>query len=176
METERQARTVGLQAIVGPALNYASHIAKCTETLIAAMDRFDEADEAVACADTGDEEEIATDAREEAALDIRESRRAIRNAIYEFRKRLPEVQAALQPNASHQPRRFSASAAWPCWALRYLSVPMLLSNTLARATHFFWDIFQLGDAVVNTQYRLLVMHMNVSFKWKAGNHRSVHIS
>lgn len=100
METEHEARTVGLQAIVGPALDYASHIANCTERLMAALDRFDEADEAVACADTGDEEEIATDAREEAALDIRESRRAIRNAIYEFRKRLPEIQAALQPNAA----------------------------------------------------------------------------
>lgn len=99
MSTKPEALSVGLDALVGPALNYASHIADCTERLMAAMDRFDEADEAVACADTADEEQTATDTREEAALDIGEHRRAIANAIYEYRKRLPEVRAALRPNA-----------------------------------------------------------------------------
>src|SRR3546814_9889531 len=82
-EQNPEGGAVPLERIVGPALTYASHIADCTERLMAAMDRFDEADEAVACADTAGEEETATETREEAALDIGEHRRAITNAIYE---------------------------------------------------------------------------------------------
>src|SRR3546814_6165630 len=79
------------------------------ERLMAAMDRFDEADEAVACADTAGEEETATETREEAALDIGEHRRAITNAIYEYRKRLPNVRAALRPNTTYADRASSES-------------------------------------------------------------------
>lgn len=53
---------------------------------------------------------------------------------------------------------------------------MLPSNTFARATHFFRDIFQLGNSIVDTQYSFLVMHMDVSYKWKARYHCSVYIS
>src|SRR3546814_21137032 len=100
-EQNPEGGAVPLERIVGPALTYASHIADCTERLMAAMDRFDEADEAVACADTAGEEETATETREEAALDIGEHRRAITNAIYEYRKRLPNVRDALPPNTPY---------------------------------------------------------------------------
>lgn len=102
-ETTENSPSVGpvspLERLVVPALDYASHIAACTERLMAAMDRFDEADEAAASADTSEEEQNAMEEREEAALDINEHRRSITNAIYEYRKRLPEVLAALRPNA-----------------------------------------------------------------------------
>lgn len=96
MSTEREARTVGLDALVGPALDYASHLAVCAEKYLDAHNRFEEADEDFACSETSDEEEAAAAAREDAAQDMSEYCRAIRVAIYEYRKRLPEVRVALK--------------------------------------------------------------------------------
>ena len=91
--------TTDVERLVGPALTYASHIADCAERYAAASDRFEIADEKVAQADTQEEEERAQDEREQAAHDMRDHRRAMQSAFYEYRKRLPEVRAALRPNA-----------------------------------------------------------------------------
>lgn len=96
METEREALTVPLEPVVGPALDYASHLAVCAEKYLDAHNRFEEADEDFACAETSDQEDAAAAAREDAAQDMGEFCRAIRVAIYEYRKRLPEVRAALK--------------------------------------------------------------------------------
>lgn len=98
--------TNSIEQIIGPALTYASHIADCAERYAAASDRFEIADEKVAAADTQAEEEQAQDEREEAAHDMREHRRAMQNAIYEYRKRLPDVRAAL----TKEPRAWAAFA------------------------------------------------------------------
>lgn len=96
MSTERDARTVGLDALVGPALDYASHLAVCAEKYLDAHNRYEEADEDYACAETLDEEEAAAAAREDAQQNMGEFCRAIRVAIYEYRKRLPDVRTALK--------------------------------------------------------------------------------
>lgn len=91
-----EVRNGRLDRLVGPALDYASHLALCAEKYLDAQNRYEEADEDYACAETGEQEDAAAAARDDAAQDMSEYCRAIRVAIYEYRKRLPEIRAALK--------------------------------------------------------------------------------